>query len=204
VELTVAGSGPDEREFLNASVEFLVNGQMRFVGSIANHHVATLMARSDVFVLPSAFEGLPVALLEAMAYGVVPVAAHCRSGVDEVVNHGDNGFLVPVGDIDGFADRIAQLAGNSERLPWMSQAARRTIEASRFTVDAMAESYVALMEKIASEPFSRPITGMLPPDELRGLRSWLPPELPGFVRSLVQLRRRLQRRVQGLAERLGK
>ena len=94
VELTVAGSGPDEREFLNASVQFLVNGRMRFVGSLANHHVQTLMSRSDVFVLPSAFEGLPVALLEAMAHGVVPVAAHCRSGVGEVIQHGENGFLV--------------------------------------------------------------------------------------------------------------
>jgi glycosyltransferase involved in cell wall biosynthesis len=204
VELTVAGSGPDEREFLNASVQFLVNGQMRFVGSLANHHVGTLLSRSDVFVLPSAFEGLPVALLEAVAHGVVPVAAHCRSGVDELIKHGENGFLVPVGDTEGFAERITQLAGSPEQRTRMSQAARRTIEAGPFTVERMSESYIALMEKIVSEPFARPITGILPPDHLRGLRSWLPPDLPDPIQTLLRLRRRLQMKVQGLVQQLGK
>jgi glycosyltransferase involved in cell wall biosynthesis len=203
VELTVAGSGSDEREFLNASTQFLVNGQMRFVGGIANEHVATLMARSDVLVLPSAFEGLPVALLEAMAHGLVPVAAHCRSGVDEVIRPGENGFLVPVGDVDGFADRIAQLAGAPERLARMGRAARDTIEGGPFTVRAMADSYAALLEEVAAQPFSRPMTGLLLPDNLRGLRSWLPPVLPEPLRALLALPGWLARGVTRLAGRRG-
>ena len=113
-------------------------------------------------------------------------------------------FSFGVGDRDGFADRIAQLAGTPEQLARMGHAARRTIEAGRFTVDAMAETYISLMEKVVSEPFARPITGMLPPDHLRGLRSWLPPELPGSIHALLRLQRGLARRVQGLVERLGK
>ncbi len=204
VELTVAGSGPDEREFLQASVQSLVHGQMRFVGGIANEHVRNLMSRSDVFVLPSAFEGLPVALLEAMAHGLVPVAAHCRSGVDEVIREGESGFLVPVGDMDGFANRIARLAGAPTELARMGQAARHTIETGRFTLDSMARSYIDMMEHVASQPFSRPMTRMLPPHDLRGLRSWLPPELPNSVQSILWLKRRLQRTVRGLIKRIGK
>ena len=102
MELTVAGSGPDQREFLLYSAQSLVDGQMRFVGSLSNQQVRTLMSRSDVFVLPSAFEGLPISLLEAMSHGLVPVSAHCRSGVDQAIEHGKNGFLVSVGDVEGF------------------------------------------------------------------------------------------------------
>jgi glycosyltransferase involved in cell wall biosynthesis len=202
VELTVAGNGPDEQDFLKGSERFIANGQMRYVGGVANEQVAALMSRSDVFVLPSAFEGLPVALLEAMAHGLVPVAAHCRSGVDEVIQPEANGFLVPVGDVDAFADRIAQLSANPEMLARMSQAARRTIEAGRFTVDAMADSYLELMEKVASEPFSRPIVRILPPDQLRGLRSWLPPQLPRPLQAMGHARNALRQMVPELLSRL--
>ena len=177
MELTVAGSGPDEREFLRCSAQFLVDGRMRYVGSASNQQVQALMARSDVFVLPSAFEGLPIPLLEAMAHGLVPVSAHCRSGVDEVIQHGVNGLLVPVGDIDGFVEQIAWLAANPERLVHMGQAARHTIESGGFTIDAMADAYIALMERVVAEPFSRPAAGFPPTSELRGLRSWLYPVL---------------------------
>jgi glycosyltransferase involved in cell wall biosynthesis len=148
------------------------------MGSLPNHEVQRLMAESDISLLPSSFEGLPMSLLEAMAHGTVPVASHCRSGVDEIIRPGENGFLVPAGDIEGFADHIAQLHENPERMAKMAQSARQTIQQGGFTIDAMTDSYLEVMERIVSEPFCRPVTGMLPAENVRGLRSWLPPDLP--------------------------
>ena len=199
VELIVVGSGPDEREFLQASAQALVSGRIRFMGSMANHHVQTLMAEADVFLLPSAFEGLPVSLLEAMAHGTVPVVAHCRSGVDEVIRPGENGFLVPVGDIEGFADHIAHLHENPQRLAKMAQSARQTIEKGGFTIPDMTESYVQVMERIVAKPFCRPVTGILPPEHIRGLRSWLPPELPSPTMAIHSLRTRVAQTLKRLA-----
>ena len=174
VEVTVAGGGPEAAEFRYKASSYIESCQMHLLGCLDNRQLQELMSQQDVFVLPSAFEGLPVSLLEAMAHGLVPVAAHCRSGVDQVIEHGRNGFLIPIGDVEGFADRIAQLAVDPEQMTRMSQAARRTIEEGPFTVDAMVEAYIGLMEKAALQPFSRPMTGMLPPEYLRGWRSWLP------------------------------
>ena len=198
VELTVVGSGPEEREFLQASAQALVSGQLRFMGGMANHHVQTLMAQADVFLLPSAFEGLPVSLLEAMAHGAVPVVAHCRSGVDEVIDHGENGFLVTVGDIEGFANYISHLAENPQQLAQMAQAAQQTIETGGFTIPAMTESYLQVMEQVVAQPFRRPVTGILPPEDLQGWRSWLPPEPPGPTLAIKRLRKRVELTLKGL------
>ena len=90
------------------------------------------------------------------------------------------------------ADRIAELAGDAEKVIRMGQAARRTIEESSFTLDAMAEAYIALMEKVVSQPFSRPKMGMLPPDKLRGWHSWLPREWPDLMLEIETLRKRVR------------
>ena len=88
----------------------------------------------------------------------------------------------------------------------MGQAARRTIEESSFTLDAMAEAYIALMEKVVSQPFSRPKMGMLPPDKLRGWHSWLPREWPDLMLEIETLRKRVRLgdRVKGLFKGRGK
>jgi hypothetical protein len=118
----------------------------------------------------------------------VPVVSDIRSGVRELVRDDENGFLVPVGDVERFAERLAMLARDPERLARMSACARATVDAGPYTVDAMCDAYLALFERATVTPFARPVAGVRPPAELAGLRGWLPPELP----SLVQLRARLR------------
>lgn len=192
VELTVVGSGPEEQEFVQASAQALVSGRMRFMGGMANNHVQTLMAQADVLLLPSAFEGLPMSVLEAMAHGTVPVVAHCRSGVDEVIRQGENGFLVPVGDIEGFTDRICDLAKNPQQLAQMSEAARKTIATGGFNIADMTDSYLQVMGQVVSKPFFRPVTDVLRPDHIPEWRSWLPPALPGPSHAIYDLKKRVK------------
>ena len=187
-EIVVAGAGPEQSDFLAAASRHLVDGRIRFVGAQPNDSVLALLARADVFLLPSSFEGLPVSLLEAMAHGAVPVVSAVRSGVRELVRDGENGFLVPVGDVAGFAERLALLARAPERLVRMSAAARATIATGPYTAESMCDAYLALFEQAASAPFQRPIGRMRPPPDLAGLRAWLPPELPSLAQVQTRLR----------------
>jgi glycosyltransferase involved in cell wall biosynthesis len=67
------------------------------------------MRASAVFVLPSRYEGLPNVLVEAMACAVPVVATDCPAGSGEIVRHGDNGLLVPVGDAGAMAGAIERV-----------------------------------------------------------------------------------------------
>src|ERR671918_3059908 len=80
--------------------------------------------RHDVLVMPSRDEGLPVALLEGGAAGVVPVVSDRPSGVPEIVRDGDTGFRAPIGDCAAFAHAIAALAADRPRVEQMSAAIR--------------------------------------------------------------------------------
>ena len=99
-------------------LEILGEGPLRepLTQSIAMHGLTTRIAlpgfspqvrqamrRADLFVLSSRFEGLPNALLEAMAEGVACVSFDCTAGPRELITHGENGWLVPAEDVDGLA-----------------------------------------------------------------------------------------------------
>ncbi|MGH7449866.1 MAG: glycosyltransferase [bacterium] len=86
IELTIIGSGVEEEALRQACAAFEARGAVRFLGTLSNEHVLKVFAASDVFILPSEFEGLPVSLLEAMARGCIPVVSNIRSGIPERID----------------------------------------------------------------------------------------------------------------------
>lgn len=183
VELTVAGSGTDLSEFLGASSAALLSRHLRYVGGLANDDVVGLMSASDVFVLPSSFEGLPVSVLEAMANGCVPVVTAIRSGIPDVVLDGDNGFIVPIGGITEFAERISLLAADGERLESMRRSAYETVRDS-FGIDRMTSAYIDVFGQVVSEPYVRPRGSIMPPPGLQGIQAMMP-RFPMPLRRMV-------------------
>jgi glycosyltransferase involved in cell wall biosynthesis len=101
---------------------------------------------ADIFVLPSRWEGLPVALLEAMAVGLPVVATHVE-GVEEVIENGDQGLLVPPEDAEALAAALIELIGGGEARRRMGDAARRRIK-EFYTVDIMCGKYLRLMSDL--------------------------------------------------------
>ncbi|MEP7159293.1 MAG: glycosyltransferase family 4 protein [Chloroflexota bacterium] len=139
VTWTLQGVGPDEAELRRRWDGY---SPARWTGLQPMDRVLALYREHDVLVMPSRAEGLPVALLEAMAAGVVPVVSDLP-GVREIVEPGVTGYRPPVDDVTGFADAIAGLARDRNRLESVSLAARRLV-AERFDIRERAPDYQAL------------------------------------------------------------
>jgi glycosyltransferase involved in cell wall biosynthesis len=149
--LTVIGNGDARRELMLASKALMAQDRVRFRETLPNDVLLPAFEEHDVIILTSSFEGLPVVLLEAMGRGCVPVTADVRSGIPQLVEDGTNGFRVPVGDIEAFVDRLAVLYRDAERRRQMAECAFRTIAFGRFHIDAMANQYVRLFERVLDE-----------------------------------------------------
>lgn len=109
LHLTIVGDG-DDRAHLEKMAKPL-GASVTFAGFKSQQGVAEALREADIFVLPSFAEGLPVVLMEALASGT-PVIATQVAGVNELVEHGTNGFLVPAGDNASLTQRILDMAAD--------------------------------------------------------------------------------------------
>lgn len=109
--------------------------------------VSDLLAASDLFVLPSLWEGLPMALLEAMASGL-PVVATRVSGSAQVVVEGESGLLVPAADVEQLGEAIATLLDDPARARRMGRAGRERVERS-YSARAQAARHAELYRRAA-------------------------------------------------------
>ena len=103
-----------------------------------------LLAASDYFVLPSLWEGLPMALIEAMASGL-PIVATDVSGTRQVMVPGETGVVVPPGDAQQLAAAIHYLLSNPPCAQAMGVAAQRRIE--DFSAKKQAQEHIALYRR---------------------------------------------------------
>ncbi|MGF1483394.1 MAG: glycosyltransferase [Opitutales bacterium] len=152
--LQVVGAGPEEHRLPQAFVTagLLESGHVRFIGRVPPEAVAEHLARADVCLLTSAYEGNPLALAEAMAARVCPVVMKIDSGVDEVVIEDETGCLVPQGDTTAMAEVLADLHRNRPRLERLKTAARARILSQRGEA-AHREAF----QRIASACFAQPL-----------------------------------------------
>ncbi|WP_114279064.1 glycosyltransferase [Thioalbus denitrificans] len=138
IRFTIAGDGPDLGALKAAARGS--SSSFNFLGAVPPAQVADLMARHDVLLFPSRFEGLGLSLVEAMVTGCVPVASLIRGVTDFVVEDGVTGLLFPVGSIRRAADALNRLADDRTLLDRLSSNAHSAALA-RFDVGQMAEQY---------------------------------------------------------------
>jgi glycosyltransferase involved in cell wall biosynthesis len=148
VRFHIAGSGPDEETFFHRLEVPLKEGCVVRLGKLPHDQVSSLLGRVHAFVLTSAYEGLPVSLLEAMAHGCVPLVTAVESGIPELVDEGINGFMLPIGDTQGFAKQIEYLCGNDDALAQRARAAHLSIESKGYTLATCLERYLILCSKL--------------------------------------------------------
>jgi protein-tyrosine-phosphatase len=122
----IVGDGPLRDELVAFASQLGIDRECLFLGARAD--TFDLIAAMDIFVLPSLHEGIPMALLEAMALER-PVVATAVGGVPEVVTHGTDGLLVQPSDEQALADACLELARDRRRAQTIGARARKTVEA---------------------------------------------------------------------------
>ena len=128
----------------------LDRGRMSLLGRLSRAEVLDELRSSDMFVLVSDFEGLPLSLVEAMAAGCVPVVAEMESGIGELLVPGENGVIVPGRDYAHWARTIRDLWHGQERLAAMAEQAQQTVRDS-FTVERIADQFEEVLGGVAEE-----------------------------------------------------
>jgi glycosyltransferase involved in cell wall biosynthesis len=128
--LVLAGSGTEAARLQQQARAAGIADQVNFFGAVAPDAMMAALQRADIVVLPSRTEGLPMALLEAMATAK-PLVATRVGGIPEFITHNENGLLVESDDPPGLAAAIVVLAGDAALRQRLGAAARRSFEASR-------------------------------------------------------------------------
>ena len=129
----VIGEGPLRDELQGRIDAAGLTGRVTLLGARKQEEVRGFLGRASMFVLPSVVtsrgdrDGIPVALMEAMAVGL-PVVSTRVSGIPELVDHGRSGLLAEPGDASGLAHCVEQLIADPAAAREMAIAARRTVE----------------------------------------------------------------------------
>ena len=132
----------------NETARLGLDSNVSWAGFLAGEQKASAYAQADVFVLPSYAEGLPMALLEAMAWGLPAICTPVGS-IPKQVHDGVEGFLVQPGDVAHLARAIERIVGDDALRARMAVAARATVEP--LSVDLFVEAVVALYGSLAPD-----------------------------------------------------
>jgi glycosyltransferase involved in cell wall biosynthesis len=148
-EFVMAGSGSDESLLRSQVSELGLDDRVRFAGALQGRAKWDLWLSGDVFVFPTWFEGLPYALLEAMAAGCVPVAT-AVGAIPDVVTDGVHGRLVELKDPTSVARAIVALDDDREYLQRLSEEARRRA-IDCYSLDRLADDFESLYARTLGE-----------------------------------------------------
>jgi glycosyltransferase involved in cell wall biosynthesis len=153
--LTIVGDGPDSRDLQRKLTEYGLGNRTRYLKGLTPEQVYELLLDAHILLLPSQYEGLPIALLESQACGCVPIASRLPGITDAAVEDGATGILVEMGNVSGFADAVASLHGDPARWSRMSSAAHERVSRS-FSVEAMGRSYWQLISEALTGRYPLP------------------------------------------------
>jgi colanic acid/amylovoran biosynthesis glycosyltransferase len=151
----VAGDGPLRERVERMRAELGLSEQVVLHGTLPRAKVQALLDSAHVFLAPSVTapdgdqEGIPVAIMEAMAMGL-PVVSTLHSGIRELVSDGQSGFLVPEWDVARLAARLAEVAASFERWGELGRAGRAKVEAE-YDVNRLNDGLAALLTRLAGQ-----------------------------------------------------
>ncbi len=153
VGLMLVGDGTERAALEKQAASLGIRDRVTFCGT--RRDLGNLLPAMDIFALPSLWEGLPLALILAMG-AARPVVATRIAGIPEVVVDGENGLLVPPGDVAAIGTALARLCADPAERSRMGGAAREAVR-DRFGADAYARSVTDLYEEFLGRVEARPL-----------------------------------------------
>jgi glycosyltransferase involved in cell wall biosynthesis len=113
VKFNIGGSGEEYEELTKYVETNSLKEYVEFLGWVDNENKENILMKNQVFVLPSYNEGLPIAILEALSYGM-PIISTNVGSIDEAVYNERNGYLLQPGNIEELKNKLAILINNFE------------------------------------------------------------------------------------------
>jgi glycosyltransferase involved in cell wall biosynthesis len=147
LQCRIIGEGADRERFAGLAKNLGISDQAHFLGRRSRSEVAEAMRNCTIFALPSRYEGLGCVYLEAMASGKGVIACSGQ-GIDEIIRHGSNGWLIPVDGLEELVQGLQVLLANAELRVRIGQAARQTI-LDKLTLAHQAESLAKIYQEAA-------------------------------------------------------
>lgn len=147
--LTLVGSGREryKKEVIKMVQQYALEEQIKFIEY--SSEVDKLLLNHKVFVMSSRFEGLNLAVLEAMASGCLVIGSKAV-GVEELINHKKDGFLFPIGDADKLADIIVSVLEHPAEYQQLALAARQKALSS-YSKSHVTQSYYELFQELLED-----------------------------------------------------
>ena len=146
VKLSFVGDGPDRMELEELSRTLGVTDKVKFIGAVAS--IAPLLKESHALVLPSYSEGIPRVVMEAFAAGV-PVIGTAIPGIKQLVEEGQTGLMVPVGDPNSLAQALRKLCERPDLAQRMASNARQVVT-DKYSASRMAEDFQREYRRLCS------------------------------------------------------
>jgi len=141
--LLIVGDGPD-LEKIRKNAENIPRVQFEGFGDAQEY-----FRKSSILLMTSAFEGLPMTLIESQNFGCVPVAMDSFASIRDVIDDGQNGFIVPNNDLNAFAEKVCFLMDNAELREKMAKNGMESVK--KFSMENIIGKWENLFEKLKKE-----------------------------------------------------
>lgn len=161
----MTGEGQERAAVLSLIERYELQDRIHAPGFVDN--VRTLMALSDVVVVPSTLDGMPLVVFEAQACGK-PVVASAVGSIPHVIADGKTGLLCAPGDVTSFAERILELWCSPEMRRAIGDAARVSVRANH-SAESMTAQYVEALDRARSRACRTAATNSLANENTRSL-----------------------------------
>lgn len=146
IHFNIIGNGPSFDALKSKIEDYKLTDHFTLHGSKPHDEAVKILMYQDILLMPSNFEGHPIALLEAMSYGVVPVATNLKGQIDHVIFDSKNGYLCSKNNSSDFATKLQILFDNNLR-KLFSNAAWKTVH-EMYSTKIMGDSYLKLIDEL--------------------------------------------------------
>ncbi|UHM89924.1 glycosyltransferase family 4 protein [Rahnella victoriana] len=138
--LDIVGNGEDEQNLKQLAATLEISDSVNFVKPTKD--ILSNYRQSNIYLMTSRFEGLPMVLIEAKTLGLPCIAFDCQTGPAEIIHDSEDGFLIPEGDNQKFVERLEQLMRDPVLLDKMSRTSSKYAE--RYSISSVREQWFKL------------------------------------------------------------